>query len=365
MNKIILIILVFSSLISNAQDNESWVAFWNNDTTLIGFKNKSGEIKIEPKFIGFTTARNFDNIIAVIEDNNGTYKSYYLTKSGRIVGIDSLYIFDNALDCESEGYIRFRDKNSEMVGMLDKNGNVVIPAEYNVLSRVENGLIVAMKGAKKEYWDKHKESGCNHYSWKGGKQYLINTSNTILIENFEYDKSIDYFSLKTESVPTKDSSRIEFKGINAQFYSFIDNEKALTDKIKSFLSSNFTKADLEKICYKSIYYWKDENGWISETKEEFISRNYELVKSRLLRLIADKTDFNIFVQSLNPYIYEGETFAKYFNNCGEAKESKYPVMNIVINTNTDGELIQDHFEFLKTDNGYELISMTIGTGKID
>lgn len=365
MNKIILIVLIFSNLIAKAQDNNSWIAFWNNDTTLIGFKDKDGEIKIEPKFVGFTMARKFDDIIAVIEDDNGTYKKYYLTKSGKEVGIDSLFVFDNASDCESEGYIRFKDNENEMVGMFDENGNVTIPAEYNALSRVENGLIVALKGAKKKYWDKHIESGCNHYSWKGGKEYLINTNNKILVENFEYNRYLNFFSLKIESKPAKESIRKEFKGLNGQFYSFIDYEKEFTNMINSFLISAFTQEDLKKICNDSIYYWKDGNGWISETKEKFIRRNFELIKNRLLLLISENSDYNIFVHGLNQFIYEGSNFEKYFNNCGEAKESKYPVMNVVINSKIEGELVQDHFDFLKTDNGYRLISLTIGTGKIE
>ena len=37
------------------QSNDTWIAFWNKDTTLIGYKDKNGLIKIEPKFTGFST----------------------------------------------------------------------------------------------------------------------------------------------------------------------------------------------------------------------------------------------------------------------------------------------------------------------
>tara|TARA_R110002072_G_scaffold20671_25_gene74741 strand:+ start:4357 stop:5454 length:1098 start_codon:yes stop_codon:yes gene_type:complete len=365
MKKIILILLLFVTITSNAQDNQLWFAFWDSDTTYIGFKDINGEIKIEPNLVGFTTAKKFDKIMAVIEDDDGNYKNYYLTKSGKKVGVDSLFIYDNASDCESEGFIRFMDKKTEMVGMFNQNGEIAIPAKYNALSRVENGLLIGVKGAKKDFWDEHKESGCNHFSWKGGKQCLMDTKGQILAENFDYSRYLNFYSLKIETEPINDSIRQEFKGVNGKYYSFIDFEKEFNTKFKSLLSSNFTKDNLLNMSFDSIYYWKDRQGWISEPKTDFMNRNFEIVKDRLLQLVSPNTEYTIFVQGLNPYIYESESFAKYFNNCGEARESKYPVMNIVINNKIGGELVQDHFDFLKTDKGYELISMTIRTKKIE
>ncbi len=49
------------------------------------------------------------------------------------------------------------DKKTEMVGMFNQNGEIAIPAKYNALSRVENGLIVGLKRRKERFfWDKHK-----------------------------------------------------------------------------------------------------------------------------------------------------------------------------------------------------------------
>lgn len=356
MNKLVLIFLVFVSLTISAQDNKPWIAFWDSDTTHIGFKDFEDKIRIEPTLMGFTIARKFDKIMAVMEDDNGVYQSYYLTRSGEKVGIDSLFISDNTSDCESEGFIRFKDEINELVGMFDENGGIVIPAEYNGLSRVKNGLIVALKGAKKKYWAKH---------FKGGKNYLIDTKGEILVENFDYSKYLNFYSLKIDSEPQNDSIRQEFKGVNGQYYSLIDFEKEFNVELRTFLKTDLTKESLIDICFDSIYYWKDGQGWTPESNDRFLERNFELVKESLMKLKNVKTDYNIFVGGLHPYIYEGDSFAKYFNNCGEAKESEYPVMNVVINTNTTGEMIQNHFDFLKTDNGYKLISMTIRTGKVE
>ncbi len=365
MNRILLILFIFSSLITEAQDIQTWFAFWDNDSTYIGFKDINGEIQIKPNLVGITSAKKFEKIMAVIEHDNANYKTYYLTKSGKKVGIDSLFFFDNTPDCESEGFIRFKDKETKMVGMFDQNGEIVIPAKYNTLSRVENGLIVGLKGAKKDYWDKHKESDCNHYSWKGGKQYLIDTKGKILIENFDYTKYLNFYSLKIESNSNNDSIRMEFKGVDGKYYSLIDYEKEFKLELKALLTNTLSHNDLLKMCYDNIYYWKDGQGWVSEPKANFMNRNFEIVKDKLLQFASPNVDNNIFVHGLNPYIYECETFAKYFNNCGEARESKYPVMNIVINTKIDEKLVQDHFDFLRTDKGYELISITIKTSKIE
>jgi hypothetical protein len=366
MNKIILIFLIFMSMITNAQDKQHWYAFWDSDSTYIGFKDENGKIRIQPKLAGFTSAKKFDEIMAVYEDDKGIFHEYYLTKGGKKVGFDSLYFFDNAPDCESEGFIRFIDKKTEMVGMFDKNGEIAIPSDYNALSRVENGLIAALKGATKVYWDKHKESGCNHFSWEGGEQYLIDNIGHILVKNFDYSNYINFFSLKIASMPLNDSVRKEFKGIDGQYYSFIDFEKEFKSQLGEFFKLDFTENDLLRMCYDSIYYWKDDQAWVSESHEKFLNKNFKLLKDRLLQLKINNTDFNIFIEGLNPYIFESDSFSEYFNNCGEAKESKYPVMNVVINTkNINGDLLEDHIDFLKTDYGYKLISVTIRNGKLE
>src|SRR5947209_11166940 len=111
------------------QSTDIWTTFWNKDSTLMGFKDKNGSVKISPRFTkGLMAASQFKNIIAVTEQANGSYKSYYLTKKGKIVGKDSLYVVDNTADCESEGFIRFRDKKTDKAGMFNSQGEIVIPA---------------------------------------------------------------------------------------------------------------------------------------------------------------------------------------------------------------------------------------------
>lgn len=339
------------------QSQDPWFPFWNKDSTLIGFKDKSGVVKIEPKFTGLTSKGSFENIIAIIEEINGVWDNYYLTKTGKITGRDSVHFFDNTSDCENEGFIRFHDRKTDKEGMFNKNGDIVIPAAYNYLTRVRNGMITALIGAEKKQFGEH-------YSWKGGKQILIDTNNQTLIDTFEYDNELNFYSILISSQPNKDTIRQNLKGVNGQYYSFIDYDKEFRAWLKSSLLSHFTKASLLKCAFKEISFWKEPNGWISEAKNSFIDRNFELIKTKLLALNTKNCNYHIFHEDLNPYIYESEEYKRYFNNCGESKDWIYPVKNIVINYKEKNDLVQDHFEFLRTDNGYRLISISVKKGKL-
>lgn len=152
-NRIFLFILLTTNPCMNllAQSNKLWTAFYNKDTTAVGYKDQNGIVKIEPKFTVYSHATYFKNIIAVVEETQeGKWKSYYLTKEGKVVGQDSLHVFDNGLDCETEDFIRFKDNKNDKTGLFDKNGAIAVPAIYNELSRVNNGMIIALIGAEKK-----------------------------------------------------------------------------------------------------------------------------------------------------------------------------------------------------------------------
>jgi hypothetical protein len=347
-------LIILASFSLSAQNRDSWTSFWNKDSTLKGFKDKNGTVKIEPKFMGFTSANQFDDIIAVTEEANEHWTNYYLTKGGRIIGKDSVHIFDNGFDCESEGFIRFRDRKTDKVGMFNRHGDIVVPAEYNELTRVRNGMIIALKGAKKEQWDEH-------YSWKGGKEILIDTNSKILIDHFKYKNALNFYSVLLSAQPSANVLRQNFKGVNGQYYSFIDFDKEFRNWLQTSLLNHFTKTNLLNCTHKEISFWKEPSGWTREAKTSFINRNFELIKTELLKINSKNCDYQIFDETLNPYIYDSNEFKDYFNNCGESKDWQYPVKNIVISYNNKKDLLQNHFEFLRTKNGYRLIGITINT----
>ncbi len=133
--------------------SETWLRCYNADSTLVGFKSKSGKLMVDTNYLpAMTIADEFDKIIAAVEENDDRWITYYLTKQGRVVGRDSLYFFDNTPDCENEGFIRFKENSTEKIGVFNANGDISVPAEYNGLSKVRNGLIVGLKGANKVYF---------------------------------------------------------------------------------------------------------------------------------------------------------------------------------------------------------------------
>ena len=361
MKRIILtcIMLLLFGCSINAQKDTSWVTFRDEKTGLVGFRNHNGKVRIEAVYNDFTIARKFDKIVAVMEENTGKSKPYYLTKSGKKFGINSIYYFDNGPDCEREGYIRFRDNNTDKVGMFNGQGEIVIPAEYDDLTNVRNGLVVALKGAKKKYPRDSKPSDCNHFSWVGGKEYLIDTANYIIIENFKYESSLDFFSLKIEQEPVKDANRQSFLGVDGRYYSFIDYKKEFQNWLDSFLVDPPSPEKLIENSYHKIFFWKESDGWITETKIEFINKNYEYIESKFKNLHEATSDYSIFMDGLNPFIYTTSEFDAYYNNCKEPKDWQYPVMNVTINNKTEKVPYQDQFEFLRTENGYKLISATL------
>jgi len=351
MKKIVILYTFLVSCTVFAQTSDTWTAFWNKDTTKIGFQDKNGVIKIEPKFTGFTIARKFENIIAVTEEENNKWKNYYITKAGKIVGRDSLYVFDNGPDCENEGFIRFTDRKTDKMGMFNADGKIVIPAEYSNLTKSRNGLIIVLK-------DAIKTKGGEHFFWSGGKEFLIDTNNKVLIENFAYNDNLNFYSLKKFQEPSKDPIRENFKGVDGQYYSFINFEKEFKFWLENTLLKDLSKGNLEKHSFDKITYWKEPDGWINSSKTKFINQNYTYLKLKLQELKNPKTDYFISSDGLNQFIFESSEYEIYFNNCNESKDWLYPTMDIVINPKNKTDRGQDHFEFLRTENGYKLISVS-------
>lgn len=356
---IILCTFLLLSCSVSAQNSDTWIAFWDKDSTHIGFKDKNGVIKIKPKFSGYTFAQKFENIIAVTEENNNNWKSYYLTKQGKIVGRDSLYSFDNSTDCENEGFIRFKDGKADKMGMFNSQGKIAIPAIYSDLTKSRNGMVIVLKDATKRKLHKDDE----HVGWTGGKEFLIDTNNTILIENFSHSNNINFYSLQKSKEPSKDETRENFLGVNGLYYSFISYDKEFKSWLKKTVLSDLSLDNLLNLSFDKITYWKEPNGWTNEPKTKFITQNCNLLKLKLQQLNDAKTEYFISSEGLNQFIFESSEYEIYFNNCNESKDWIYPVMDIVISPKNKTDRGQDHFQFLRTKNGYKLIS--VSTAKND
>ncbi|MBP1711791.1 MAG: hypothetical protein H6Q49_1993, partial [Deltaproteobacteria bacterium] len=297
------IILIFTFLLFAcpiyAQADHSWTAFLNEDTGLVGFKDQHGRIRIKPKYSGFTTAKKFDKIIAVMAEKNGKNEFYYLTKAGKIAQRGNLYLLDNSPDCESEGFIRFRDRKTDKAGLLNGEGKIAIPPVYNDLTSVRNGFISALKGAKKKSLDANGPYGCNHFTWVDGETVLIDTRNKIIIRNFDSESPLDFFSINIASEPSKDVRRQNFLGVDGRYYSFVDYKKEFQEWLFSNLLENLSIDRLIEYSYHEIYFWKEPDGWIHESKHKFIERNFELIKNRLTELNKKNSEYFISIDGLN------------------------------------------------------------------
>lgn len=352
MRKSTLLLFLFFNF-SFAQESEIWYSFYNTDSTLVGFKDVAENVKIEPKFGVISNAYKFDKIMAVSEPTEKSTKYYYITKTGKKVGIDSLYIFDNGFDCENEGFIRFKDNKNDKVGLFDANGNIAIPAVYSAISRVHNGMLFTLKDATKI------QDG-EHFFWKDGTQSLIDTQNNTLIDNFRLDENINLYSIKIEdNLIEKEVIRDYFEGKNGKTYSFINYEKEFKFWLESVFKSDLNSEKIEHYSFEKISYWDDDKGWIL-TKNNEISTDVMTKIIKKLNAINDNSKvYRIFNESLNPYIYETPEFDVFFNNCVEAIPEKYPVMNVVIDGRKRYKYVQDQFEFLRTENGYKLVGVSI------
>ncbi|ALM50289.1 hypothetical protein AMR72_16200 [Flavobacterium psychrophilum] len=356
MKPIYLFALVIFTLVSCEKKKDTWTTFYDKDQYLIGFKDAKGKEKISPKFMGATNAKKFDDVVAVMEENNKKWDSYYLLKNGRQFGRDSLYVNDATFDCESEGFIRYTSKDK--VGMFNSEGKPVIPADYNSLTRFKNGIAFGVKGAVKEK-DKTNYEGSPGWYWTGGKGYIINIKNEILAENVTYNPDLDYYSLEITNEPAEESYRTNFKSLNGKYYSFINNKALFEHFLKNDVLNKISQSTLNKVAYSKIIYWDENKGWLHQPSAEFIREHYSAI-AQCLKQIKPGSDYMIMANSFAPVPDDIEKeFDKYRDNCGNINTTKYPLMSVIINHKKDNDLVQDSFDFIKTDDGYKLLSVNI------
>jgi len=349
-----LLILILLSGILFSQDKDVWNSYIDVNTGLYGFKDKTGNIKVEPKYLGFMIADKFLDITAVMEEDNS---SYYLTKSGNHIGKDSVFIFDNGFECESEGYIRFRDPKTQKVGIFNASGKVIIPAEFEVLTKMINGLAIGLKGAHKYY--PNNDTTDEHWGWDGGTFYLIDSSNNILVNDFPYGSNLDFHSLGIEENPSQDISRESFLGINGKFYTFINNEKLFDNWFHKDFLTHLSKEDIIKNSFPIMILWS-EDQWISKNSKDFIVSNYDLIKLKLSEIQNGYEDyFFTFEEYLIVTEETTSTFEKYLDNCGLLKFTQFPAFLVLINHKVEDDISQDSFEFFKTEDGFKLINVEI------
>lgn len=337
-----------------AQNPDSWTAFYNKDSSRIGFKNAAGKVMIPPGFSGFIRAQKLDHIMAA--DSGDYTRTYYLTRSGRTVARDSVYFFDNTPDCEREGFIRFTDYKTDKRGLLNRNGDVVIPAIYNELTQVRNGMVIALKDAEKIM-----DEGGEHYRYKGGRELLIDTLNQVLVYDFPYNNDINFYSVRMTAVPAADSLHKSFRGVNSSYYVFEDYAAAFKGWLHGLLKDGITQEELMRILAQEVTIWHEAQGWVNVPADVFTARNFSRVKQKLEQLNQPGCRYDVFSDSW-ALLQDNAFYNRYLDNCGDLDFARYPSYNLAI-SHTD-QLRQDNFTFLRTENGYRLVSAGISDGEL-
>ncbi|MDR7130633.1 hypothetical protein J2X69_002989 [Algoriphagus sp. 4150] len=347
-----------------AQQGDFWIRFWDDTEENFGFKDESGQIVIQPKFGFFSYVNRLEHVFIASEFKDWKLDIYYLTKSGNEFGRDSIYSYDNTPDCESEGFIRFRDRKTDKVGMFDRNGEVVIPAVYDDLSQVKNGLVTALKDKEKKFWEEHNHSGCEHFSWTGGKTMLIDTANSVLIDNFTDTLYLDLYSHLHQDLLDEKPNREYFPGVDGGFHSFVNYETDFSLWLDQAILDDFSLDKLKAGSADSLVFWKEGEGWVSKPSDRILEDNFLLIKDALSLRQIQNQDFFISINGLNQGIFEAEAYNVYFDNCGQALTGKYPLMSVIISHKNGDDFYQNHFDFLKTEEGYRLVSITLRSGMI-
>ena len=314
MRVFIQIFLILFSTFCFGQKDTNWYAFYNSDSTKIGFKDAEGKIKIQPKFETYITNTVFKNVIAVIEYfPEEKLKTYYLNKSGKIFGENCVYMAGTSDFAENpieyEGIIKFRSSTTGNVGFFDYNGKIVIPDQYNDLTNFHNGIARGLRGAT---WPKCKSNthDCEHLWWEGGKVFAINTKGEELFELPEiYSSEIDYEKV---IINKKVDPEIytSYKGKDGNIYSFSDPEKDFDKWFETVFLPDFkkNKTVLPQYFYELISVDDNDNpqhqtAWKNHHKIEYLKKNQKSIDEVFNLLISGIYHKSVSWETLSNHSY--------------------------------------------------------------
>lgn len=354
-----------------SQTADPWIRFTDWEKEKCGYKDLNGNIKIPAKFEALTQADTFYNIIAVNEEIEGNYISYYLLKSDRKVGKDSVYYFDFMPDCESEGKIIFRDKKSDRVGFFDSAGHVIIPAFYNYALPFHNGVAIARRNAVRKCWGREDSATCEHWGWDGGEMVLITEKNEVLIANWNVDyNTLNWYSMKV-NVAVDSTIYTTVKGENGNTYSFIDYEKEFRvwfDKVFIPAANANDENEMRALSFSQLTYWSETLGeWKSESKDAFLQKYFKpLFGSRFQKVNTTAQNVSVGSETLNDFGVTNLLYNHFYNACGEHLKEVYPVFDVMLSYHDKNSLLprQEHFEFIRTEAGYKLLNISVKDSKL-
>jgi len=365
----------------NAQSNDFLLRFKDSTTKSFGYKDIKGKVIIPPSFERYTSADTFYNIIEAHQKFGFTEETYFLFRNGMKIKKSSGIDFDFNYDCESEGKIIFRDIKNDRVGYLGKDGTIAIPAEFNMAHPFFNNLAIVYRNAKKQCDTFGEDTAtCENYSWVDGETILINPKNEVLIFNIKMNtNNINWYSATINNPEIDTSIFVSFKGTDSSIYSFIDYEK----EFKKWFESKFLQllnqendSILKNYFSPIMKYWLIKTSkWANISKKDFLNQYSQNILKHVF--INDYVKhISISAQPLNQLVFKEKEFRKFFNSCGTHNKEHYPFFEVVISTykkrkkNLTSKLFsdfdktyaldyQENFDFIRTDNDYKLIAVTI------
>jgi hypothetical protein len=354
--------LAACSTFGYAQTESEWFAFYNEDSTLFGFRNAQGKILSEPKFV-FVGNEAFNKVVSVVEQlSEDDYSIYYLRADGTKFGEDSVYFWDQAPEIESNGYVRFKDPVSKKVGVMDYTGKIIFPAEFDEMREIRNGFVLAIRGAHKECWDKDVPiENCEHADWVGGEKVLYNVSGELLSRSFFADATdfvnLDYYTFKKSKKPSKDPFRVNFKAEGKGYFSFVNLDKTFDVWVQKNLLKDPSIDQAEFLFADSVVTWEEETGWTVHSKLDLLMLR-SLEYNDFMTMLKSKkySYFNTYQEDFFLYEFSG-LFGKYFNGPYQFDHWKYPLYDVIVTNETTNE--QSQLSFLRTDKGWKVISVAL------
>lgn len=376
--------MLFSLLAGSAMaedlTSDIWIGFFDPESELIGYKDKSGQVRVPPLYSPHLgNAAYFKNIAALVEGGEGprASRSYYLLKDGRKVGFDSLYSFDWSFDCEQEGMIRFRDKKSDRVGFFDSTGKVAISAMHGDASPFNNGYSIVVSDAKRISWDdgeECKEPGehrCEHWHWVGTPK-IINTRNEVLAvgesmlcPSEERDCSPNLYTLRLDTA-IDDSTYRRAIWLNGRVVSFQDNLLAFRRWIHEALAEDLGTDRILSHLHDTVIFrrekWKGDDSSRAacldgrdgvRTGRDFWKLNRNSIQGLLQRIYRNDPETSIRVVQM-PSMIAHYSFRQYQTTCSEYDDNRFPWIDVSFSEGDRG--IMHTLGFIRGDAGFKLAS---------
>jgi WG containing repeat len=139
---------------------------------LMGYKNKHGEVVINPQFDRALTFNKFGIADVFLKPD----KWYKIDTKGK--KLYQSYFFDNGPDYYVSGLMRFIENGK--IGFADRHGKIVIPASFDFATPFSYSAPITMvcNGCQKKCSSKNL---CNHAEMIGGKWGMIDSKGEVIV----------------------------------------------------------------------------------------------------------------------------------------------------------------------------------------